>query len=252
MSRVYIFEALKAHLKARKMTYADLAQALQLSEPTVKRMFVIQDCTLERLEDICNILQVSLPQIIKSSPRQRNLINQLTPDQEAQLVANKKLLLCAVCAMNLWSFADMVKHLHIPEPECIRLLRKLEGIGILELHPGNQYRLLVARDFAWVVGGPIMNMVKAMADEYFDHRFDGDGELIKIINVRISNHSSEVLKRRLEQIAQEYADQVSMDAHLSLEERSPMSVCIAARRWVPDFMLPLVRFPDDESTSGIK
>ncbi len=252
MSRVYIFQALKAHLKARKMTYADLAQALQLSETTVKRMFVAQDCTLERLEAICEFLQVNLPHLIQSSPRQRNLINQLTLQQEGRLVANKKLLLCAVCAMNLWSFADMVKHLNLSETECLQLLRELEGIGFLELHPGSQYRLLVARDFAWIVGGPIMAMVKAMADEYFDHPFDERGELIKIINVRIADRSAEVLKRRLEQIAQEYADQVAMDAHLGLHERAPMSVCIAVRRWVPDFMLPLVRFDEAEGSAGIK
>ena len=48
MSRTYIFQALKAHLKARGMTYKDLAQSLGLSEPTIKRMFTACDCSLER------------------------------------------------------------------------------------------------------------------------------------------------------------------------------------------------------------
>lgn len=250
MSRIYIFQALKAHLKARRMTYQDLAKSLELSETTVKRMFVTCDCSLERLEQICHVLQVSLTEIVRSSPRQKNLITQLSLKQEADLVSNKELLLCAVCAMNLWSFEDMVSHLKMSETQCIQLLRKLEDIGFLELHPGCQYRLRVARDFSWIVGGPIMNMVKRMADEYFDHRFDGPGELIKIVNVRVAERSAESLKRRLEHIAQEYADQVSVDAHLPLAERPPMAVCIAVRQWVPSFMHPLVRFPE-QSTADI-
>lgn len=249
MSRIYIFQALKAHLKARRMTYQDLAKALELSEATVKRMFVTCDCSLERLEQVCNFLQVELSEIVRSSPRQKNLINQLSFKQEAELVSNKELLLCAVCVMNLWSFEDMVSHLNISETQCIQLLRRLEGIGFLELHPGCQYRLRVARDFSWIVGGPIMNMVKQMADEFFDHRFDAPGELIKIVNVRVAERSAESLKRRLEQIAQEYADQVSVDAHLPLDERPPMALCIAVRQWVPSFMHPLVRFPEP-ATAG--
>lgn len=249
MSRIYIFQALKAHLKARRMTYQDLSQALELSEATVKRIFVNSDCSLERLEQICNFLQVELSEIVRSSPRRKNLLTQLSIKQEAELVSNKELLLCAVCAMNLWSFQDMVSHLKISETQCILLLKRLENIGFLELHPGCQYRLRVARDFSWILGGPIMNMVKHMADEYFDHRFDGPGELIKIVNVRVAERSAESLKRRLEQIAQEYADQVSVDAHMPLAERPPMAVCIAVRQWVPSFMHPLVRFPEQPSAA---
>lgn len=247
MSRTYIFQALKAHLKARGMTYKDLAQSLGLSEPTIKRMFTACDCSLERLDQICGFLQVEISEIARTSPRKRNLINQLSFKQEMELVSNKHLLLCAVCTMNLWSFEDMVNYLNIAKAECIQLLRRLEGIGFLELHPGSQYRLRVARDFSWIVGGPIMTMVKGMADEFFDHRFDGKGELIKIINVRLSEQSAELLKRRLEQVAQEYADQVSADAHLPLTERAPMAVCIATRQWLPGFMLPLIRFPEERS-----
>lgn len=250
MSRHYIFQALKAHLKARRLTYSQLAQALDLSETTVKRMFVTCDCTLDRLEQICQFLQVDLVEVVKSTPRNKNLINQLTQEQEAELVSNKELLLCAVCVMNLWTFEDMLSHLKISEAQCIQLMKRLEVIGFLELHSGCQYRMRVARDFSWIVGGPIMNMVKKMADEYFDHRFDRPGEVIKIVNVRIAEHSAESLKRRLELLAQEYADQVSVDAHLPLLERTPMAVCIAVRQWVPGFMHPLIHFPTASRTDN--
>ncbi len=37
MSFDYLFEALKAHARARGMTYKDIAQALEVSEGTVNR-----------------------------------------------------------------------------------------------------------------------------------------------------------------------------------------------------------------------
>lgn len=247
MSRIYIFKSLKAHLKARKITYADLADQLKLSEIGVKRMFSTSDCSLERLEEICSVLQISLNDLMRSTPRPRQLITQLTQEQEMELVAHKPLLMCAICTMNQWSFEDIVAHLHLSHTEIFRLLRRLEEIGFIELHPGNRYKLLVARDFSWITGGPIMHMVKDMADEFFNHSFDGEGELIKIINVRLAPESAMYFKRRLEQIAAEFGDQVSADAHLPLLDRGPLSICIAVRRWVPNLLLPLVKYTEPET-----
>ena len=240
-TRTYIFETLKAHLRARGLTYLDVARALDTSEPTVKRMFAGQDCTLERLEQVCAALHIELRDLIKSSPRPRKLLQQLTPAQEREFAHNKKLLLMAICVMGQWSFADMVKHLTLGAKTCAELLHQLDRMGFIELHPRNRYRLLVAREFAWIPDGPIMRMVKGMAGDYFNHGFDQPGETLKIINVRVSHEAAHRLKQKLERIAQEYADQVGADAHLPLHERPPLSICIAARAWIPAPMAELIQ-----------
>src|ERR1043166_3395747 len=48
------------HLKARGMTYADVARALGISEATVKRIFAAKNCTVERLDSLCELVQVDL------------------------------------------------------------------------------------------------------------------------------------------------------------------------------------------------
>ena len=243
MSRVFVFDSIRAHLKARGMTYRDLASALELSESSVKRIISSNDCTLERLEEICHCLQLDLSDLLNSAPRKRRLLNQLTWKQEEELNKNKELLVLAVCVMNLWSLEDVIQHLHISETQCLKLLGTLERIGLIELQPGNRYKLLVARHFSWITTGPIMTMVTAMADDYFNHHFNESVEILKIVNVRISRQAGEHLRRRLELIVQEYADQVATDSHLPLMERVPISVCIAARTWVPEFMTQLVKLP---------
>lgn len=241
MARNFLFDSLRAHLKARSFTYKDLASGINLSEPTIKRIFSNNDCTIERLEEICQFMQLDLADLVKSTPKKRKLIGQLTRKQEDELAANMKLLMIAVCVMGLWTFEDMLSHLSIAKNECIDLLHRLNKIGFIELHANNKYRLLVAKDFTWIVDGPIMQLVKGVSNDFFNHRFEAPGEVLKIINVRISPQVRESLKRRLEQIAQEYADQVVTDSHLPLDERPPLSICIAVRSWVPEFLRGLMR-----------
>lgn len=243
MTRVFLFDTLRAHLKARKLTYGQVAKGLKLSEPTVKRIFASNDCSVARLEQLCRFLQIEMADLLKSSPQKPSLVQQLTRKQEAELAGNKKLLMLAVCAMSLWTFEDMLAQLKISKTECIALLHTLEKIGLIELHSGYQYRLLVARDFSWIVDGPIMRLVKSVSGDFFNHRFEAPGEILKIINVRVNAQVREALKVRLEQIAQEYANQVPADSHLSLEQRPPLSICIAVRQWVPEFLRELLREP---------
>jgi len=66
----YVFEALRAHMRARGMTYEDLASAVKLSTSAVKKMFAKGDCTLSRLDQICAVVQVDLAEIARGAPRQ--------------------------------------------------------------------------------------------------------------------------------------------------------------------------------------
>ncbi len=55
-----LIEALKRTLKARKMTYGQVAKGLRMSEASVKRMFSRTHFTLERLDRICELASTSL------------------------------------------------------------------------------------------------------------------------------------------------------------------------------------------------
>ena len=55
-----IFEALKAFLREKKLTYRDISQRLALSEASVKRIFSLRDCDLTRLAAICEAAGTSL------------------------------------------------------------------------------------------------------------------------------------------------------------------------------------------------
>lgn len=244
MSKTYIVDTLRAHLKARELTYKDLADGLELSEVSVKRLFTGADIGLDRLEQICQFLQIELADLFKASPRKRRLISRLTQAQEAEFAKNNKLLMVAVCALNFWSVQDMWTHLRLTRGQIQSLMQRLDEIGFLDLQSARQYKLLVSHNFAWINGGPIMQMVQGMSQEYFADPFEGDTQVLRILNVRVSKAAQVQLRNRLEQIAQEYVDQSRADSHLPLHERPPVSVCIAARAWIPQFMQELIRQED--------
>lgn len=241
MSFGYVFEALKAHYRASGLTYSDVAKALKLSEATIKRIFSERDCTLTRLEALCSVAQIDLPQIARGAPRETRLITKLTQQQEQEIIDDMELFIVAVCTMTNMRFESMITSYRMSEARCVSLLVKLDHIGFLELLPNNRYRLLVARTFQWIPDGPIMRWIKLHADEYFDHAFDGPGETLRVVNVRVSAEARLALIARLEQVALEYAEQHNADARLPDDQRLRLSLLVAVRLWEPKAFLAFRR-----------
>jgi DNA-binding Xre family transcriptional regulator len=233
MPSAFLFDALKMHLKARGLTYADVARALKISEATVKRIFALKNCTVDRLDDICELLQVDLAELARGMPREDRLLHRLTQEQEAELMSDPALLLVAVSALNQMRVDEIVETYTLDEAQCVALLLRLERIGILELHENNRIRLRIARTFSWIPDGPIMRYVKSQTGDFFAHEFNAPGELMRLISVRISGEAQVALLRQLEQIAREYNEQHNADAGLSLAKRKPVSVLVAVRAWEP-------------------
>ena len=243
MSYAFLFEGLKAHYRARGLSYRDVAKALKISEATVKRIFSTRDCTLARLEELCSVAQVDLADIARGTPRATRLITQLTKMQEQELVDDLRLLVVAVCAMGNVPPEEIVRVYNISKAQCIGLLAKLDRIGFLDLREDNHYRLLVARTFQWIADGPIMRWTKRQAGDYINYPFMQPGEMMRIINVRVSTAARVALLARLEQLALEYAGQHNADSWLPLEQRKSISLCLAVRPWEPVAFSKLWRTP---------
>jgi DNA-binding Xre family transcriptional regulator len=237
----FLFEALKAHLKSRSITYATLAIGLGISESTVKRIFSQRRCSTGQLDAICDFIQVDLADLVRTAPRSTRLLDALTWTQEEEIMGDPKLFVVAVCALHQLNVEQIVGYYRLTEPECVQKLLRLERIGFLELHPGNRFRLLVSRTFRWIPDGPIARYAKSEMPDYFDHAFDQPGELLHLLNVRISPASRLALLTRLHQLAETYNEQHIADSALPIDERQTLSICLAARSWEPHLFKALRR-----------
>jgi DNA-binding Xre family transcriptional regulator len=227
--------ALKRTLKARKMTYGQVAKALRMSEASVKRMFSRNHFTLERLDRICELASTSLSELAREVDTAGSHVAQLTPEQEKEIVREPKLFLVAVCVLNQLTLEQIVEVYNLSKSECIQLLLKLERIKFLELLPNNQVKLLVARTFSWRPDGPIHQFFRSRAqNEYFRSRFDGGDEILLFVNGMLSRASVQAMLARLKRLANEFSEMHSDDALLPVGERRPASLILAMRPWELD------------------
>jgi transcriptional regulator with XRE-family HTH domain len=152
-----LIATIKRQLKGAGLTYRDVAKAVNLSEPSVKRLLSEGRLTVERLAQFCDLIGMTMPGLLLEAEASLPLLHTLTDEQEASLVANEKQLLVTVCALNHWSLNDIVSTYRLSKAECIKHLLVLDRMEIIELKPGNRIRLRVARDFDWLPNGPIRN-----------------------------------------------------------------------------------------------
>ena len=236
-----LIDALKRELKARSITYADLAARIDMSEASVKRMFAQKNFTLQRLDEILQATEISLRDLALAS-NEEPLISELTFDQEKEIISDPKKFIVAVSALNLLTVEQMTRIYDISEIEVIKHLLRLDKIGFLELLPNNRVKLLVARTFRWIPNGPIQSNFRDQAyAEYLESNFDGEHEIMRLVNVMLSKQSVAALLNRLKQVAREFSEQHQEDAKLPFEEKHRISFMLAARPWLPKQFKSLVR-----------
>jgi transcriptional regulator with XRE-family HTH domain len=240
---VAIADSLKRALRARGITYAELARRIKMSEASVKRMFAKRTFTLARLDRICDAAGIDFAELTRGFNPEERLIARLTTQQEAEIVAEPKLFLAAICVLNLLDFDDMLSLYKFEPAELVGLLARLDRIGFIELLPNNRIKLLVARTFAWIPNGPIMQAFKRNAADFFDSDFGKPGELMLLLNGRLSPASQLALVERLKRVAREFSDQHIDDASLPAAGRPAVSLLIACRSWRISAMRALEREP---------
>jgi transcriptional regulator with XRE-family HTH domain len=155
--------AIKKELKRAGMTYADLARALGMAESSVKRILAKGDMPLSRVDAICRALKMDFADLARTVAESKPLLEELTQEQERAVVADKKLLLCAICALSQWTLEQVSAAYRLTPAECIKSFALLDRLGIIELRPLNRYRLKLAKTFRWRPHGPVMHYFREHA-----------------------------------------------------------------------------------------
>lgn len=227
-----ITSVVKGLLKQQHITYSALASELQMSEANVKRMFAKQAFSLQRLEQICDVLKLSMSDLFLHLERQKEQITTLTKEQEQQLVKDIELLLVAVCVRDAWTMEEILEHYQIEEHRCIQLLARLDKLKMIELLPGNQYRLLVAQDFKWLPDGPLERYISHyVLKDFLAARFKEEESFRFYMPGTYSVTSVETLRRRLEELTREAASLNQQDAKLPVSQRKRIGMLVAMRPW---------------------
>mgnify|MGYP003333062918 CR=1 FL=1 len=229
-----LIATLKKALKLHGLTYRDVAQALDLSEASVKRLFAQSGFSLARLDQVCRLMGMEISELVEMMEHARGRISELTERQEEELVSDSKLLLAAFLVVNGLTFGEILEYYTFSESELIRCLARLDRLRLIELLPKNRIKLLISANFAWRRNGPIQKFFTAhMREEFFKSRFDADGEAFLFFSGMLSRSSNEVLLKKLEQLATEFDDLNRHDKRLPVTQRFGYSMVLAMRPWRP-------------------
>lgn len=224
--------ALKKELKAAQMTYADLARHLDLAESSVKRMFARGDMPLSRIDAICRAIGLDFADLARRIADSQPLLQEMTLEQETAVVADRKLLLMAICVLSQWTLEQITSTYRVSTSEGIGYLAQLDRIGIIELRPGNRYRLRLAKTFRWRARGPVMDYFRENAVlDYFGGRFDQPGEGMLLVHGSIAKHLAPGFVERLQRLAQDFSQQHLQDQKLAPEQREGYTMVLAMRSW---------------------
>lgn len=223
---------LKKELKVARMTYADLAVKLGMAESSVKRMLARGDMPLSRIDAICRALKLDFADLARRIADTQPLLAELTEAQEKAVVADKKLLLAAICVLSQWTLEQITASYRLTEAECIKYLAQLDRIGIIELKPLNRYRLKLAKTFRWRPHGPVMDYFRENALlDYFSGGFDGNGEGLLLVHGSISRGLAPSFLERMQRVAQDFAQQHQTDQKLGDKDREGFTLLLAMRGW---------------------
>lgn len=229
---VALINTLKKALKQQHLTYALVAEKLSMSEANIKRMFASKRFSLDRLEEICQLMQMELSDLFQLYEESRQRINQLTLQQEKELVANEKLLLVAVSVRNRLTFEDIISNYDISETECIRFLAKLDKLKIIDLLPNNRIKLRIDDGFSWLKNGPIETFFESqIQSQFLKSRFSGDCEKRKFLFGLLGDSSVEILMKKINALSTEFAELHRQDSSLPLDKRHNVGFMLALRPW---------------------
>ena len=227
-----LIDTLKQELRKQRITYKQVAESLDLSETSVKRLFSEEAFSIKRLEKVCELLHLDLSDLIHLMERNIDLTTQLSPSQEQELVSDVKLLLVALLLMNKLRFDEIIAVYDISETEGIRLLARLDRMKMIELQPGNRVKLMISQNFEWIPGGPIQKFFEStVQQEFLNSNFTIPGELRIFASGMISPSANAELIRKMQHLAKEMHDMNIDSESLPLDQRFGTSLMMAIRPW---------------------
>lgn len=154
-----IIETLKRILKARKITYRDIAQQIGGSESGIKKIFSGRDCSLNKLLQICKAADVSFSDLIAACSQSRTFETVTLPEeQQTFFLQNPEYFhFYWRLAIERQELSEIVRSYKLTQQQQFRYLKKLDEFGLIELHAENKIRFPIRGLTSWGRKGPLMN-----------------------------------------------------------------------------------------------
>lgn len=228
-----ILTSVKKCLRARGLTYRDVAVALGISEASVKRIFSEQTFSLQRLEEVCRFLDMSFYDLARMTRiGTEDEITQLTMQQERGLAKDQLVLTYFYLLLTGRTPQKIAKEFGLDGQQQATMLARLSKLKLVELLPGNNGRLLTGRRIDWRRDGPIRKLYQRQVQQAFmDSDFEGTDEVLRFDTGELSAASVSVLTKKFEKLSREFDEFAELDISTPIAKKKAYGLMVSFRPW---------------------
>jgi len=228
--------ALKRSLKIKNILYRDLAKPLGLSESSVKRILSSKSLSLERLEEICRVADISFSEIVRTAdfddPQATHFLSE---DQEKALAENPRLLQYFMLLHDGKSTQKIEKEFHVSASEAKKFLFQLDKLNLIELHPRDKIKIRRRGFLRFRRNGPVGRVLFAQTkNSYLNYDFRPE-DFIRFSSLEVSPAALAKLKAKLDRLLHELQE----ESRFEVEQGIPVQetgVLMAFRPWQYSYM----------------
>lgn len=228
-----LLATLKKCLRARGLTYRDVARSLGISEPSVKRIFAERTFSLERLEKVCRLIDMSVYDLARlTRQRDTQTLTRLTLVQEQGLADDPLVLTYFYLLLTGRTPETIADEFGLDDAQQNDMLVRLHRLDLVELRPVNTARLLTGKRIDWRADGPILRKYKAeVIEAFFNSRFRAEIDYFRFESGELSRASIETLIKKLGRLTKEFAELAELDTTVPDDARRAMGLVVGLRAW---------------------
>ena len=201
-----LFSHLKAILRTREMTYADVAERMGVSEVTIKRIFADKDCKLSRLSALCQAVGVDLHELIEVESQAIPVSTPLQPEQSRALAKDRSLLGVFMMLVSRYQPEQLQQVSGLTEPGLYHYLRRLETLELIDLNPvSGDVSLRVETPVDFVGDKHLARVIREVNESFlgwvFDHKHRPD-YAFETLGRHLTRESAQIIMHDLEEIVE--------------------------------------------------
>lgn len=237
MSQIDQFlNSLKRSLKAKNVLYRDLAKALGLSESSVKRILSNKSLSLERLEEICRVADISFSEVVKSANlEEASQVFTLSDEQEKALAENVRLLHYFMLLHEGKTAAKIEREYQISTAESKKYLFQLDRLNLIELHPRDKVKVKRNGFLRFRRDGPVGKaMFEQTKSSYLNYDFRPE-DFLRFSFLKLSPSTLAKYKTKLERLMFEMQEEGRFEVEHGVSVVD-MGVLFSFRPWQYSYM----------------
>jgi transcriptional regulator with XRE-family HTH domain len=236
-----IVKQLKKVMKANGISYKDLALRLKISESSVKRIFSKGTFTLERLDEICEIMGIEIYDLTKSIKANQGEEQVMLSNLQEQILADDEKLFAYFYLLITGSLPkEIVKLFQFTEEESNKLLLKLDKVKLIEYHSAKKIKLNFPQNLQWIKGGPLNKVYEArIKDEFLKSSFNQTNEYINFFSGYFTEQDIKTLNRKIKKLF----DEIEENSEFISEKSSVKKIWLlfAYRPWEFSYVTKWIR-----------